>query len=93
LGIGWVNTSWVVGTDMEHNKRMVLGSIKVLLHAVEVKTLGTWVVVSVSLWLVVDKSSNGVVNWPGWLWNKNIDVLVWVPLGEESESESERSSS
>ena len=31
LGISWVDTSWVVGTDMEHDKGVVLGSVEILL--------------------------------------------------------------
>ena len=33
------------------------------------------------------------VEWPGWVWNQEVNILVWVPLLHESESNSEGTSS
>lgn len=64
--LGWVNSSWVVGAHMEHDEGVVLGIADVFLHSIEVESLGSWVVVSVLLWSLSEKSVDGVVDWPCW---------------------------
>jgi len=93
LTLSWVNTGWVVGADVEHDDRVVSGSLEVFFHALEVETLGAWVVVSVVLPLVTNKVGDSSMNGPGRVWDKEIDVLVGVPLAEECETETERACS
>ena len=89
LGFGWVDSSWVVSACVEEDKGAVLSSLEVILHTFEVETLGPWLIVSVVLPFVSAKLSKVSVKWPGWVWNEEVDILVWIPVSEESESDSE----
>jgi hypothetical protein len=40
LILGGVDTSWIVGADVEHDDGVVLGGLKVSLESFEVETLG-----------------------------------------------------
>jgi len=87
LPIGRVNSGGVVGTDVEHDDRVVLGVVQVLLEALEVETLGLLAVVAVILPLVANEVGDGPVDGPGLVGNQEINILVGVPLGEEGETE------
>lgn len=87
LPFGRVNSSGVVGTDVEHNDRVVLGVVQVLLEALKVETLGLLAVVAVILPLVANEVSDGPVDGPGGVGNEEINILVGVPLREEGETE------
>ena len=93
LGISWVNTSWVVGTHMEHHERVVLGSLDVSHHAIVVESLCLWVEVSVLLELISCDSGKSTMDGPCGGWHKEVDILVLIPVREESKSKTERSSS
>lgn len=47
LGISWVNTSWIVSTNVEHDKRMILCCLKIFRKSFEIEALSCWVIVSV----------------------------------------------
>lgn len=87
LGLSGVDSCWVVGADVEHDNRVVLGSVEVSLHAFKVQALGLLAIVAVVLPLVANEVSNCSMNGPRRVGNQEIDVLVWVPLREESETE------
>ena len=82
-----------MGADVEHDDGVVLASVQVLLHALEVQTFGLSVVVAAVLPLVANKVGDSSVDGPGLVGDEEVDVLVWVPLREESETKAESSSS
>ena len=90
LSFSEIDTGRVVSTDVEHNDRVVLSIADILLHALEVETLGRRVVVAIGLHVVADESTNRLVDGPGRVGHEEINVLVGVPLGEELEAEAER---
>ena len=92
LRVGGVNTSRVVGTDVEHDDRVVLGIVKIFLHAFEIESLGNRVVVAVIFTSESGKIGDSSVNRPGGVGYKEIDVLVLVPLLKEGVTNSEGSS-
>ena len=93
LGLSWVDTGWVVCAGVEEDEGVVLGSLEVILHAFEIEALGGWLVVSVTFPVITAKSGKISVEWPGWVWEEEVDILVWVPVLEEGESNSEGASS
>ena len=93
LSLGWVNTGRVVGTDVEENKRVVLGGFEVSQKSIVVESLGLGVVVPVLLRLHAEKLAKSLVDRPGGGGDKVVDVLVGVPLGEKHQAESEGTSS
>jgi hypothetical protein len=93
LTLSGVNTGGVVSAHVEHHHGVVSGVLEILLHALEVETLGSRVIVSVVLPLVADKIGDGSMNGPGRVGDKEIDILVGVPLAEEGEAEAKGTSS
>jgi len=93
LLLGGINTGGVVRADVEHDEGVILACVQVFAETVEVESLGHGVEVSVGLVVVSNELSEGSVNGPGLGGNHDINVLVGVPVGEEGETESERSSS
>ena len=90
LGRCGVNTGWVVSADMEHDKGVVLSVVEVFLKAIEVEALCGWVIVAiVGPVLIADNISDGSVNGPGRVGDKEVNVLVRVPRGEELKAEAE----
>jgi hypothetical protein len=88
-----VNTGGVVRADVEHDKGVILAVVQIFTETVEVESLGLGVEVSVGLVVVSDELSKSSVDGPGLGGDHDIDVLVRVPVGEEGETKSERSSS
>lgn len=93
LTFSWVDTGGVVSANVEHHDGVVLGVVKILLEALEVETLGARVIVSVVLPLVTTEIRDSSMDGPGGVGDKEIDILVGIPLAEEGESETEGSSS
>ena len=92
LGLSGVDSSWVVGTDVEHDNGVILSGVKIFLQALEVEALGLLAVVAVILPFVADEVSDRSMDGPGRVGDKEVDVLVGVPLREESETEAESTS-
>lgn len=88
-----INPGWVVSARVKNDEGVVLCSIEVCLHAFEVESFGSCVIVTVVLPVVANQLCNLPMDRPGWVWNQEIDVLVRVPLREECEADSESSSS
>jgi len=88
-----VNTGRVVRADVEHDEGVILAVVQVFAETIEVESLGLFVKVSVGLVVVSNELSKSSVDGPGLGGNHDINVLVRVPVGEEGETESERSSS
>ena len=65
LGLSGVDSSWVVGTDVEHDNGVVLSGVKVFLQALEVEALGLLAVVAVILPFVADEVSDCSMDGPG----------------------------
>ena len=92
LSIRRVDAGRVVSADVEHNDGVILGGLEILLQAIEVETLGLGRIVAILLPVVADKASDSPVDGPCRRRDKEIDVLVRVPLAEESETKAERAS-
>ena len=92
LSLSWVNTSWVMRTDVQENNLLIGSVIKILKHSVDIKTLSLLAEVAVSLLLQADTSWNCVVNWPCGGWCVDLSSLDWVELSKELKSKTERSS-
>jgi len=88
-----VNTGRVVRADVEHDEGVILAVVQVFAETIEVESLGLFVEVSVGLVVVSNELSKSSVDGPGLGGDHDINVLVRVPVGEEGETESERSSS
>ena len=80
LSLSWVDSGGVMGADVEHDDGVVLASVQVLLHALEVQTFGLSVVVAAVLPLVANKVGDSSVDGPCLVGDEEVDVLVWVPL-------------
>ena len=89
LSLSWVDSSGVMGAYVEHDNGVVLASVQVLLHALKVQTFSLSVVVAAVLPLVANKVGDGSVNGPGRVGDKEVNVLVRVPRGEELKAEAE----
>ena len=92
LSVARVDTSRVVGADVEHHDGVVLGCLKISLKAIEVEALSLRRVVAVLLPVVANKASNSPVDGPCGSGDKEVNILVGVPLAEEGETEAERTS-
>lgn len=90
LLLGWVNTGWVVSAGVEEDGRSWGGSLKVGNHAIDIKTLGLLVEVSVvSEWNSSSLKDLLVVT-PGWV--AHVEGS-WSVLGKELSNHSEGTSS
>ena len=74
---------------MQEDERVFLGSLEVSKHSIEVKSLGRWFVVAVMLPVESAKLGKVLMEWPGWLWDEEVDILMRIPVFEESKSNSE----
>lgn len=92
LGGSWVDSSWVVGAHVQENDTVVLGVLQVFGETCEVEALGLGVVVTVVLPFSANNFDNSSVEWPGRVWNENVDVFVGIPVSEELETETEGAS-
>jgi hypothetical protein len=69
---------------------VVLGVVKVFLESIKVEALCYGVIVAiVGPVLIADNISDGSVNGPGRVGDKEVNVLVRVPRGEELKAEAE----
>ena len=69
---------------------MVLSVVKVFLESFKVKALGCGVIVAiVGPVLIADNISDSPMDGPGRVGDKEVNVLVRVPRGEELETKSE----
>ena len=69
---------------------MILGVVKVFLETLEVEALCGWVIVAiVGPVLIADNISDSPMDGPGRVGDKEVNVLVRVPRGEELETKSE----
>ena len=93
MSLSWVDSSGVMGAYVEHDNGVVLASVQVLLHALKVQTFSLSIVIAAVLPLVANKVGDGSVNGPSLVGDQEVNVLVRVPLGEESETKAESSSS
>lgn len=89
LSLSWVDSRGVMGADVEHDNGVVLASVQVFLHALKVQTFSLSVVVAAVLPLVANKVGDGSVDGPSLVGDQEVDVLVRVPLREESETKAE----
>lgn len=92
LGGSWVDSSWVVGAHVQENDTVVLGVLQVFGETCEVEALGLGVVVTVVLPFSANNFDNSSVEWPGRVWNENVNVFVGIPVSEELETETEGTS-
>lgn len=91
LLLSWVDTSWVVCASVEEEDGSLLGTLDIRNHALEIKTNGVLVVVSVLGDLEAGVSEDGTVVGPRWIWD--VDLLcAWVPLCEELTADAESAS-
>ena len=90
LGRCGVNTGWVVSADMEHDKGVVLGVVKVLLKAFKVESFGRGVIVAiVGPVLIAYNISDCSMDGPGRVGDEEVNILVRVPRGKELEAKAE----
>ena len=88
-----INSSWVVGARVKYDEGVVLCSCEISLHSFKVESLSGCVIVSVVFPVIANQLCYLSVNWPGWVWNQEVDVLVRIEVREEGETDSESSSS
>ncbi len=89
LVLSGVNTSGVVGTDMHDDYLLTLGLVKVFAEALIVEIFCLGVIVPVVGPLKAAFVCNGSVDWPGLVRNEDFCALLWVPLLEEFEAQSD----
>ena len=90
LGRCGIDTGWVVCADMEHDKGVVLGVVKVLLKAFKVESFGGGVIVAiVGPVLIAYNISDCSMDGPGRVGDEEVNILVRVPRGEELEAKAE----
>ena len=89
LSLSGINTSGVMGTNVEEDNLLVSSLVKILKHAIEIETFGVVIKVTVRLLLKTNAAWDCVMNRPCRRGSKNFSTLDGVELGKELKAKSQ----
>ena len=78
-----VNTSRIMGANMQKNDGVVLCILEVFSQALKIKTFCVRVIITIRLPFLSNYFNKSSVKRPCRVWSEDVDIFVWVPISKE----------